>query len=443
MKDTIIYIVTKVLSIITLMMLYPVAKGLVSPAILSLSVVFLAVMLIVYTRKFKPLALFFIFTLPYIFITLPHFLGANFPLSLGYTQFDKEGYYIHVEVIHSLFIATIALFLPYLKRQLIIKDILPIKDSPILFWSIVLGMLFIILFGKTGNNIFESGGYGSANAHVQSLGGLSIYEYFLVLSPVAYIFSGLKRSRLGVILVLMLIFSVKGLLFGGRIEALQAFLQIFILFFDKEKLKLRIVIIAAAIPAFMFMVFGFVRSSPDVGFSKMVQLVMQNLSTTSYLLLANHIDIYYSSARLYGFIQENIITFGERLYSLVLNIAAIVVPYDKLPAIANLAAFKQSSYPAGGGGLISAYFYVFLSYPGVIFIGLMFSLLIRKIIYHTTTYLLLYSIMVFTTYPRWFGYNPNALFKMSFYILPLYFLIRMLPRANPNQAITELRPGNV
>lgn len=420
------FIVTKLFACILLTLLIPVSLGFVPPMILSGGIVIVQLGLILMARNFKPLAILFLFTLPYIYITLPHFANGSFPLTLAYYQFDNEIFYTKVLVIHSLFLCVITLCLPFIKTPFVLKEYLPKKDNIIVFYGLLLLMAGIVILGRSGTSIFESGGYGSEDANIQLGGGLAIFEYFLVVFPIAYIYSGKRRLHLGLLLLAAMIFSIKGMLFGGRIEAIQAMFQVFILFIDHKALRLRKVLAFLIVPAMIFIIFGFIRSNPNINIAEVVDIIIENYKVASYAFLGNHIDIYYSSTRLYAFVHNGILSLEDRLFSFGLNILAIVVPYGKLPDLANLAAYRQSDYPAGGGGLISVVFYVFLSYPGVILIGSLFGLVIRKVFYSRNTIILLYGIMILCTYPRWFGYSPIVFFKISFYIIPLYLIIKFI-----------------
>lgn len=420
------YLVVKVLALIVLVLLIPVAQGYLDPVVLAGSVVFLQLGMIFIAKNFKPLALFLIFAFPYIYVALPHFSDGSFPLTLAYTMFDNEVYYANVLVVHSLFIAVTALFIPFIKKPFVIKDYLPQKDNLFVFYGLVFLMGCIIVFGRSGTSIFESGGYGSADANVQLAGGLAIFEYFLVLFPLAYVYSGRKKKHLMILIAISLCFCAKGMLFGGRIEAIQAVLQLFILFIDSKTLKLRKVILSMVIPVFAMVFFGFIRSNPNIGFAEILEVIGDNSSLSMYTFFGNHIDVYYSSTRLYAFVEEGILTFGDRLYIFALNILAVVVPYGKLPEAANLAAYRQMEYPAGGGGLASMFFFVFLSYPGVILFASILGVLIRRIISSHQPIVLLYGLMILSTYPRWFAYSPIVFFKMAAYILPVYFIINLV-----------------
>ena len=357
------FILTKLLAAFILLILIPISNGLISPVFLAVSIIFLQLGMILITKKFKPLAILFIFIFPYIFVAFPHFNSQNFPLTLAYTEFDNDQYYLQVLVIHSLFLSTVALFIPLIKTPFLLKDNMPVKKNYIIFYGLLCFMFLITIFGRSGNNIFDSGGYGSIGANVQNAGGLAIFEYFLVLFPIAYIYSGQNKKKLRLLLIMAVIYSLKGLLLGGRIEALQMLLMIFILYIDNKKLKLRKVIRLLIVPSLFFIVFGLVRSAPNTSFNELTILLLDVYENNLFIFFGHHIDIYYSTTRLYALVSLEIIDLSDRLYSFVLNIIAIVVPFSKLPDIANLTAFKKDIHPAGGGGLISVIFYVFFILP--------------------------------------------------------------------------------
>jgi hypothetical protein len=432
MRDKMTFFLTKILAFLTILTLIPVSYGIIGPSFLVTLVILTQIGTIFIVRKFKPLALFFIFIFPYTYVAFAHYVFKNMPLTLAYTQFDNENYYTKVLVIHSLFLSVLTLMIPLIRAPFILKDALVVKNRPVVFYFILSLMIFIIIFGRSGTSIFESGGYGSADANIQLGGGIAIFEYFLILLPLAYIYTNKGKLKLTILLAVAVFFCIKGLLFGGRIETLQCFLLIFILYIDKAELRLSKVIFIGIGPVIFFIVFGFIRSTPNINMAELTSLLADNYKYSIYTLFGNHIDIYYSSTRLYGFVQEGVLTFQDRIYTFLLNILAIIVPYGKLPDIANLAAYKQSEYQAGGGGFISMFCYVFLSYPGVILAALTIGFVIKAALEKPGMHMLLYVIMVLCTYPRWFGYSPNVIYKLSFYIIPLYFIMNFFNQKKVN-----------
>ena len=133
-------------------------------------------------------------------------------------------------------------------------------------------------------------------------------------------------------------------------------------------------------------------------------------------------DVFYASVRFIGLLDFGILKESDRLKVFFYNILAIVVPFKYLPESTNLARYETHYYNAGGGGLISAYWYFFLGLPGLTFIGWYICFVIKKTISTTNMYYLIYALIFFSSYPRWLAYNPIIIFKLCIYGA-LYFLL--------------------
>lgn len=416
-------------------------SGIFPYQVLSLCSVVLNVVLIISNKKFKPLAVFFIFSFTYIYVSIPYFF-QGVPLGGGYSDFIDEAYYQKVLVIHSLMISVIALVLPKFDKSFLLRDLLPKRESNLTFYVLIVLMLYMALFSKTGTNILESGGYASDDFKTERVGGLSIFGYFLIILPVGYIYSNGERFKKLLLIICTIIYCIKGVLFGGRIEILQASLLIFILFIDNKKISLGKIILYSTVPAYVLAIFGAIRSNPLIILEGMDEILMRPFN--DYLsVFGNQMNVYYSSNRLVGMVDTEVISYWQRIETFAYNLIAPVVPYGRLPDIANLAGYKKDEFAAGGGALISVYFWVFLSYPGVVMIGTYFGWIMRKIKRSSSTYFGLYLIMVLSTYPTWLGYNPISMFKLSFYVIPFYFLIRhVFERFTHKDFYTSISPGD-
>ena len=416
-----------------ILILCPLVKfGLAQIELLSIALVVLQILLIIEYRKFKPLAFLVLFTLPYTLVAHWYFSNPEFTLLVGSrTDFDNQFFYTGVFIIISIFWSIITIFLPKLKRPLVLKNYILVKKHPFIFYSILCLQVFIILFGRTGNTIFQSGGYGSEDANMSNLGGTAIFEYFLVLYPVAYFFSGREKRKIAFLLTVGALYSMKAVLFGGRVEMLQLLLLVFILHFDNIRTSLFKILIIAIPAVIFFILLGVLRGAPEIGIAGAFEVLKENFGLIKYTVFANHIDVYYSSTRLYGFCNIGILSDYERVKIFFYNVLAVVVPYGALPPEANLAAFKQDDYPAGGGGLVPVYFFIYLGYFGVIMIAIILGLFLRKIIKNThsvSMYFLVYMIMILSTYPRWYAYSANVIYKFCLYAVIVLFFANMASR---------------
>ncbi len=387
----------------------------------------LNIYLIIKSRKIKPVAILFLFALTYL-LNLIALYRDNVDISGGYNIFDRLEYYNNTLWIHVLFLYSISLFFPLIKERFYLKDKLIPEFSRFYFWITFIFMAFIALFGYTGGSILESGGYG--NMSLEAAGGTSIFEYFIVLVPLIYIFCGNNKLFKTLATALILYYIYKGLSFGFRNQVLQLSLLLFAMF-DSPRLKYWQLILISIIPLYLLLIYGSIRLNPLIIFTDNISdILMEPINNFGFNLLGNQNDIFYASVRVYGFLEQGIIDAVDRIVIITSNMLAIIVPYSYLPEMANIAGYRQADYGSGGGTLISMYWFLFAGLPGVVFIGWYLSFIIKKFTTTSNKYFLLYFLLVLTTYPRWFGYNQISLFKISLYgvlyLLVLEFLSRII-----------------
>ncbi len=393
----------------------------------SYFLILLNILLIFEYKYFKPFTILLFFILPYSLVAHFHFNDNNFPLHLGdHNDFDIEKLYHSVFKILTLFWASFSLCLPKLRKPIVLKDFLLFKNQPLVFYFLFSVLFFIFIFGRSGSTILESSGYGSADSNTSNLGGTAIFEYFIVIYPIAYIFSGKNRFRISLLITIAILYSVKALLFGGRIEFLQILLLLFVLNFDNANTSIFKILSFLLIPVFFLFFFGFLRTAPSSSISDVFTIIIDNINFAGYTFFGNQIDVFYSSTRLFGLVNLEIIPFQDRISIFFYNVIAVISPYSFLPVKANLALYLQDIYTAGGGGLLPIFFYVYLSYFGVLAIGVYMGLIFRKAIKfdcNGSQYLLVYILMIISTYPRWYAYSSNVIYKFCFYSVIIYFLI--------------------
>ena len=142
---------------------------------------------------------------------------------------------------------------------------------------------------------------------------------------------------------------------------------------------------------------------------------------------------------MFGLIENGYLPFPTRLFSFLLNIFSSILPPFLLPDFSNLSIYKQDIYNSGGGGLISTYFFVWFGYIGPVIASLILSYFIKKFYTTGNRYILIYSICIFITFPRWFAYNPIHLFKFCIYAVILYWIVNKFIDTRHNENINKYR----
>lgn len=384
-------------------------------------------LLIYQNRLNKPIAIFYIFVFTYFWVLVSYFFDGR---QITFHQdFRSEEYYNKGLFLFSFFLAFLAIFNNVNNQEAHISDRIHLKKNQLIFWFNILIFVIIIFKGKTGQNIFESGGYGKGVVHSSS-----INEYSIIFFLVAYVFSGGARFKKSLLLLLGIAFCLKNILFGGRIEVIQLGLMIFILFFEK-RIKPFYFYLSIILGLAIFSAFSHIRSNP---------LLLTNFDLKAIVLgnsnapieASNQGDVFHSTVRMMAMVDTGIIGFFERIYAFILFLMSSVIPFSRLPALANLASYKANMFSTGGGGLIFGYFYVWFSLPGIVLIAYLLNKVLTVFLRSSHQVGLMYAILVLCTFPRWFAYIPINLIKLCLVGAVYYFFIMALH----NSIINIIKP---
>ncbi len=395
--------------------------------VLLLSFAILAnVSLIVKTGKSIPILLMFLFFLTYVINLIPFFFNGNYIFAYPYTK----GFYETLQI-HALFLFSIDVFLLPIKKSLFVGEKIPYRTNLKGFLFVAFLFLFFIVFAIRGETILDTGGYGRQGDKT-SLGGFG--EYFLLLIPLLYIYGGKRVLLRKVTFILMLLMGIKLLLYGGRIGVLMMGLLVFMLYYNTKNRNISTLkLLLFSLPIlYLFVLLGAIRANIflvlESSWSEIALLPFKTNFLDTYIqFFGNQNDIFYSSTILNQAAISGTIGMGTRLEMFFYNVLSLVVPYSFLPEKAAVIPYIQANIAStGGGALVSSYFYFFLSYPGVILSGVFISFIINNLQRTKNLLFVLYAVIVLSTYPRWFGYNMISLFKISFYVIPVYLVVKFV-----------------
>lgn len=366
-----------------------------------------------------PVLLFALFSFSSI---IPFLLESVEIKTTFYNEYYSSSYYDDVFFSYLLFLIIFLIGINGLKINL--STIFnKYKKRDIYFKLCGFIQLFILLFGKRGDTILSSG-YANVNASAfSSFLGFSINEYYLIFLVITlFIYKPNKYIH-----ILNILFVVKNILFGGRVEALQILFAYSIFlninFKSVKNLLIGIVLLVG------FQVMGSIR---HLGLS--IELISNALSNTSFFKLAflqgatsTFSEVIYSSSVMQGIVSDNLISQNLRFEMVIQHFFSYIFPYSFLNEKADISLFSQSiSMGAGGGGLPSAYFYFFGGLPFVIIGSLIYVNIFRKM-HKSQNYIFnALGLLMLITMPRWLLYNHITFIKSSFYLLIiLYFFYRV------------------
>jgi hypothetical protein len=354
----------------------------------------------------------------YVILLFPYFINN---LSIGtFSALEQTDLYQKTIYVFSVFLVSLLFFfkdVPYVP----IMDRIPVFENDLIYYFNAIAMIAILIFGASGQSVLEAA-YGEAQ-HSMSI----VYVYFPIFFLASFVSSGRHKRKLIFLILMGGIFAVRSLLFGARGNTVSILMMMYILFFDK-RLSFKGLLV--------FIVAGFTF----LGFWAQYRMGIRGISLSDiYNFGANYnnkyaaegnnqTDVFYASVRLISLKDMGLISGPESLQAFALFWGSIFVPYSILPPLANLSMYLISSFSTLGGGLIFSYFYVYLSYFGVILIAYYVSTIFRKLRQSTNLYMLFYGILACCTVIGWFAYGPITLFKLCLLGTCYVFVLRMISK---------------
>lgn len=348
---------------------------------------------------------------------VPFLLEGNDIKTTFYEKYyDKEIYhliYLQYAIFVSIFLLTVSNKNPILTR-------IHRREKDFFYHTFVSILAFILLFGKTGENLLEA---GYTQFEMNTFLNLAINEYYLLFLIICLFYY--KPGKL--VHLLSILYVLKNLLYGGRIESLQLFIA-YAVYLDINPKKL-INIVYGLLLLVTFQVYGVVRST-GIGFDLFINAFSSNSSyfTLIYLKQATgtFAEVIYSSAAMYGLLEDSIITFSQRVDSTLGHLFSYILPYTLLDKDANIALTVQSKTGSGGGSLISSYFYFIGGWAVVVIGPLLYGHLYRRVVKSGSIIFQLAALIIIVTIPRWLIYNHITFVKSAFYIVIIFLIMKTL-----------------
>lgn len=364
-------------------------------------------------RRIQPAVLMGAFFLSYILYLIPYYY--NDYIISAHVQYYKKELYDQVLGIHLLFLSSFLLFLKtnlnenYLK----LKDLLKPRNNVVIFSFLYLIML-VIIFSIKGSSVI-GGSYSTYIDNLEGQGGG--VEYFYIFFVIAFFFTTKPILR-NSLLILVIYYCFITITRGYRIQFVQMIILAFVLFFD-GKFKTVYMMIFAFFGFIVSEIIGLLKMMGSVSFEDMLALFEKS---ETGIIINNQTDVFYSSVVFLGLIKDGVLSFGVRIWSAIGFVWNWFAPSSFVWKEARLPLFAHEYTTLGGGGLISAYFYVWFGYLGPILIGYALALFFNKAYSSNVKQnFKIILILVLSLYPRWFAYDPgNFLMRFSIYVFVIY-----------------------
>jgi hypothetical protein len=275
---------------------------------------------------------------------------------------------------------------------------------PFYIWAFcaLLG-LCCLLFGKTGETILSSGGYGQT---LESGSFSTFFGYGVIPLITALIYSDNKFRR-NTTIVLMIMFVVKDLLFGGRIDSIILIIASYIIYF-RHVFSVKSTLILICVGFIFNKIWGGFRAATSSDITDIFTSTITNMEVST----DNSPLVYYASMRIIHLIDLGVLDMATRIRSLLGFLLSFIVPYHSLPPEANLSAYLKHSYFTGGGGLVSIFLYAWGGAIGVVLTAAGIGYMIGRFLKSSLgNYTFVYCTFVIATVPRWYAYYPIQLVK--------------------------------
>jgi hypothetical protein len=406
--------------------LYFIGAGKMSGTVVSVSWLVFTVYQIVIAYRYNNMAMliFFFFMLSYSYEPIRYFVySENMIRFVTYCESDKTVY--DVAIYSYLFCLVMCYFIRYQR-----KDYIPYRlqlQSNTVVWLVCLIFGVIMLaFGKTGQNIFESGGYSQT---LQSADASSMYAYATIPLLIGLVYSN-NRTRRIITFGVMAVYILKDLAFGGRIDSIILIIASYIIYF-RHVMSRKLTLICIYAGLVLNLVWGAYRLS--VNSSDLMELTSEAATNVS-VGTGNSAFVYFASMRILYMIQGGILTLQDRIQSFVEFLLSVVVPYKYLSPLANLAFYNQTNYYSGGGGLFPIFIYTWLGLVGVIVSGVFVGKFVNSFLNNRniSPYKFIYCTLLVAAVPRWYAYYPINMIKYCLVGVVFLFLMQNILNRRAN-----------
>ena len=308
--------------------------------------------------------------------------------------------FLEVLKIHTIFFVVLFWFID---KKISLPKFL--HNKPKLYYFSVVILLLLIL-APVENTILNSSSYDEVKTS-------------RVFIPIEYgvgffffITTYLKKNKYFVNLLAVL-FCLKYLSLGMRVAVVEVLL-IFILTSNNNKFNLKKLLSLGFITIIVMNLFAILRSGRNE---------INWLFVLLDLNVANAGEVLYSSIRILGISDLGFLSFWDKLVSFFYLTFGFLFPGISASSLSNLSGYMRDQYPAGGGGLVSVYFFVMIGYLGVTLVPILIAKTFNKINLSNKK-LTLYISILFFMFPRWYSYYPTQLFKFPLYFLIFYLLFQ-------------------
>ncbi|CEN21858.1 Uncharacterised protein [[Clostridium] sordellii] len=282
----------------------------------------------------------------------------------------------------------------------------PINNIYCFYFSIAF-ICIALVFGYSRVN--TSGGYVS--------NGSPLYEYSTLIFIFGLYFSGMKKNRITILLILLITYIVQAFFYGDRSSSFMLILMVVSLFIRKVNL---VKMIAYSIGGITIAnVIAIYRKEFGLSIMDIYELIIERGVT---FFLSDTVGFSYYAG-------ETIIATKE----LVGNKIPFIVDFIKYIFIggnidkALLGNYSKQFYFNQGGGMYHSYFYFWGGFIGVIIGSIVLSIIIKRVFHSKSQKNIMLGSYIIGMSLRWYLYGTTTFYRSTLFIFIIvyytYYLI--------------------
>lgn len=238
-------------------------------------------------------------------------------------------------------------------------------------------------------------------------------EYCIIFIIICGLYCNTKRRK-QILIIVSSIYVLLPFLYSRRLQSIMIVLTLFMLFY-RDRFKVKHIILLTVIAFLGFRLYASIRMDMSMSLFESIMSV-----DDEGVMGNNQGGVLVCSSTYWGLIQQGVFDWAFRFKSLMGVFMSIILPasFNFEETYINFEALKHAPIP-GNGGFTSIYLFIWGGYFGVLLGGVIFNSILRN--NKNSRNVFVYTIFMFSTFPRWHSYNMFILVKMGFWLL--FFLI--------------------
>ena len=383
-------------------------------------------LVIYYARNMQAAMLIFIFMFTYNFHYLYNWRGVQLS---PYEQFQDMTYYGISSMLNLLLLAGVVFAMKLngnKERKRSAFSFLKDREKSVTwFWVCGLACVLILFYlQRQGTNLLFAGGdlYSVYRDNLESVSGLAVYFYVFFFLLFIYRPGILYDIVIGVILIWYLWFAFTR---GMRMLMVPPMLMCFFYFFE-NRFRSGWIVVFAGLGVFLLSAINRFKNN----------MPLWGTEEKSDILINNQSELLYGSNAVIGTVQEMMIGMVDRLELLGGYIVTCLFSPSVLPDTLKFPHYLSCLHVEfGGGGLIVSSFYVMMGVLGPLGLGLYLGWIINYVYVkkEPNYYMLLFFVLSFFLVTRWYSYDANLLFRLSFYALGVMGIFKLIEKVSYGQ----------